>query len=117
MCARVEWFHDRVEKSRPTAICCGYSKKVAAKWFKRLLFITAKPLGDEEAVPVLLYGDTLHVDSGRRRIPMIQGILRLRYRACLLGHYLGEGVPGLRHVEFINASLFSISLQVLDVGV
>src|SRR4051794_25115452 len=67
-------------------------------------------------MPVPLNGDALHIHLGRRRVLMIQRLLRLDKTPRLLGHYTGVGVPRLVEVDVSEPGLPGVSLQVLDEG-
>jgi hypothetical protein len=74
------------------------------------------PACDPPAVPVLLDGDALDVDSGGGLVLVVERLLRLDEAAGLLGHDAGVGVAGLVQVDVREPPLPRARLQVLDEG-
>ena len=71
-----------------------------------------------DLIPVLvnLDRDPLHVDTSSRRVLVIKRLLRVREAASLFGDDPCIGVAGLVDVNFLDASLACIDLQVLSEG-
>src|SRR5215210_6408968 len=68
---------------------------------------------DLTAVPVCFDCNSLDVDARRRRVLMIQSLLRLEEAARLFGHDPRVGVTGLVDMDVRDVDLPGIDLQVL----